>query len=100
MIPLPPRSTRTDTPFPYTTLFRSTQLRIGFRIQYVPAFLLAAGKAAFPRLCIIGVDLDGQFFTGEDIFDQQWRVPSSGPLEPDFADLPPVPIRKIGRAHV
>src|SRR3546814_11915816 len=37
-----------------------TQLRIGFRIQYVPAFLLAAGKAAFPRLCIIGVDLDGR----------------------------------------
>src|SRR3546814_1228464 len=24
MIRLPPRSTRTDTPFPYTTLFRST----------------------------------------------------------------------------
>src|SRR3546814_8876872 len=26
MIRLPPRSTRTDTPFPYTTLFRSTVL--------------------------------------------------------------------------
>src|SRR3546814_1675581 len=27
MIPRPPRSTRTDTLFPYTTLFRSTGLR-------------------------------------------------------------------------
>src|SRR3546814_3734610 len=26
MIRLPPRSTRTDTPFPYTTLFRSTAI--------------------------------------------------------------------------
>src|SRR3546814_12916525 len=25
MLPRPPRSTRTDTPFPYTTLFRSSQ---------------------------------------------------------------------------
>src|SRR3546814_7664665 len=27
MIPRPPRSTRTDTPFPYTTLFRSPLVR-------------------------------------------------------------------------
>src|SRR3546814_11209171 len=30
MIPRPPRSTRTDTLFPYTTLFRSTILRTKF----------------------------------------------------------------------
>src|SRR3546814_2351446 len=30
MIRRPPRSTRTDTLFPYTTLFRSTHMRIGF----------------------------------------------------------------------
>src|SRR3546814_14627951 len=30
MIRRPPRSTRTDTLFPYTTLFRSTQIRIKF----------------------------------------------------------------------
>src|SRR3546814_16623249 len=29
MIRRPPRSTRTDTLFPYTTLFRSTSLRLG-----------------------------------------------------------------------
>src|SRR3546814_17174408 len=29
MIRRPPRSTRTDTPFPYTTLFRSQGIRLG-----------------------------------------------------------------------
>src|SRR3546814_1083154 len=32
MIRRPPRSTRTDTLFPYTTLFRSTELGGGFEI--------------------------------------------------------------------
>src|SRR3546814_7820772 len=43
MIPLPPRSTRTDTLFPYTTLFRSTR---------GPAFLVNSTqpKAAEPRI--------------------------------------------------
>src|SRR3546814_18152819 len=31
MIRRPPRSTRTDTLFPYTTLFRSSRLRLNFR---------------------------------------------------------------------
>src|SRR3546814_7880488 len=37
MIPLPPRSTRTDTLFPYTTLFRSTD-RTYFlhRLEHAP----------------------------------------------------------------
>src|SRR3546814_10259477 len=33
MIRRPPRSTRTDTLFPYTTLFRSVSLRPGDRVQ-------------------------------------------------------------------
>src|SRR3546814_12845716 len=33
MIRRPPRSTRTDTLFPYTTLFRSPRLRQGLRIR-------------------------------------------------------------------
>src|SRR3546814_12235339 len=36
MIPRPPRSTRTDTPFPYTTRVRSTQ-----RVQTILDFLTA-----------------------------------------------------------
>src|SRR3546814_12469778 len=41
MIPLPPRSTRTDTLFPYTTLFRSViqDLKREFVTDYIfPAF--------------------------------------------------------------
>src|SRR3546814_1712434 len=33
MIRLPPRSTRTDTLFPYTTLFRSTPRQLTFRAR-------------------------------------------------------------------
>src|SRR3546814_15839625 len=39
MIRRPPRSTRTDTLFPYTTLFRSPRsgARIEFRVERIPA---------------------------------------------------------------
>src|SRR3546814_14227586 len=42
MIRRPPRSTRTDTLFPYTTLFRSTE-SLGFRCIAVPSDLLDRG---------------------------------------------------------
>src|SRR3546814_6312503 len=56
MIRRPPRSTRTDTLFPYTMLFRS----------------------------IVGMNLNGQIFAGEQIFDEQFRLASVGHLKPDF----------------
>src|SRR3546814_940949 len=37
MIRRPPRSTRTDTLFPYTTLFRSRRLLLVWRATLVPA---------------------------------------------------------------
>src|SRR3546814_3437393 len=43
MIPRPPRSTRTDTPFPYTTLFRSHRLH--------PDGRHPAGHVRFPGQC-------------------------------------------------
>src|SRR3546814_10162679 len=46
MIRRPPRSTRTDTLFPYTTLFRSLFDRISGRIT--PAFLIANDPQATP----------------------------------------------------
>src|SRR3546814_10490571 len=44
MIRLPPRSTRTDTLFPYTTLFRSRRRRCGFCPRYALAFPLRGGR--------------------------------------------------------
>src|SRR3546814_3953663 len=43
MIRRPPRSTRTDTLFPYTTLFRSAELKIA-HAEGKPYFLLAGYK--------------------------------------------------------
>src|SRR3546814_11002025 len=47
MIRRPPRSTRTDTLFPYTTLFRSHEIG---RVRYEPVTDNEA-LAAFQRLC-------------------------------------------------
>src|SRR3546814_862502 len=60
MIPRPPRSTRTDTLFPYTTLFRSLAALPGVRRVYPSQgnFLLvrfADADMAYARLLAAGV---------------------------------------------
>src|SRR3546814_2872017 len=45
MIRRPPRSTRTDTLFPYTTLFRSSQ-SAGFVFIYIRLFLLVGAMGS------------------------------------------------------
>src|SRR3546814_17263022 len=54
MIRRPPRSTRTDTLFPYTTLFRSRKL---LRDQRGNAFMLTAA-AVVPLIGIVGSAVD------------------------------------------
>src|SRR3546814_20236971 len=49
MIRRPPRSTRTDTLFPYTTLFRSVRTRVLLREQEVDAVGLAVRLLLDPR---------------------------------------------------
>src|SRR3546814_6063374 len=46
MIRRPPRSTRTDTLFPYTTLFRSVQADHGGRTARPPDFMQPASNCA------------------------------------------------------
>src|SRR3546814_14299769 len=52
MIRRPPRSTRTDTLFPYTTLFRSTALKdiVAHRTQLLTDYQNAAWAARYRRL--------------------------------------------------
>src|SRR3546814_11270271 len=50
MIRRPPRSTRTDTLFPYTTLFRSHARRLTFWLGIATLVALAAVSAATPFL--------------------------------------------------
>src|SRR3546814_20692809 len=46
MIRRPPRSTRTDTPFPYTTLFRSLEERTDMKYLTAPLLIALAGCAS------------------------------------------------------
>src|SRR3546814_13727695 len=57
MIRRPPRSTRTDTLFPYTTLFRSDR----------------AGAYGLPKIAIDGNDADVVYRTMKEAFDKARR---------------------------
>src|SRR3546814_12720815 len=57
MIPRPPRSTRTDTLFPYTTLFRSRLLRTLALLTGTALGRLAGGLLAAGVLSIVGTGL-------------------------------------------
>src|SRR3546814_2051595 len=57
MIPRPPRSTRTDTLFPYTTLFRSRLLRTLALLAGTALGRLAGGLLAAGVLSIVGAGL-------------------------------------------
>src|SRR3546814_10506340 len=68
MIRRPPRSTRTDTLFPYTTLFRSNSWMIGLTGDVlVPAYVMMAscliGMAALPFV----IETAGQSLRGTEI---------------------------------
>src|SRR3546814_3921035 len=49
MIRRPPRSTRTDTLFPYTTLFRSSNMTFGFGIHRCLGVYLAQREILFAQ---------------------------------------------------
>src|SRR3546814_15689011 len=59
MIRRPPRSTRTDTLFPYTTLFRSKQQIMGILSGYrvLDCSIAMAGPFAAQRLGDLGADV-------------------------------------------
>lgn len=63
-----------------------TKLGIGRGIQYIPAFGFSAGHPVLPGLFVVRVDLNGQLFTCEDIFDQERKVAVLFRSEPDFTD--------------
>src|SRR3546814_12104674 len=52
MIRRPPRSTRTDTLFPYTTLFRSFPIAGRLSKTVAPVWPISAGLAVFSLSCL------------------------------------------------
>src|SRR3546814_17744740 len=81
MIRRPPRSTRTDTLFPYTTLFRSYLRRAGYRRhERVHGALgsLAAIFASEPLQCERGCSDDRYDFSATRIDDHNFVDPEAG----------------------
>src|SRR3546814_15713418 len=54
MIRRPPRSTRTDTLFPYTTLFRSARALVQHRPELLPGNLVVVEAAFVQRTLVAG----------------------------------------------
>src|SRR3546814_14510458 len=104
MIRRPPRSTRTDTLFPYTTLFRSPQInftrpnpRIDFASSpfYVNTELRHWPAAQWPRRA--GVSSFGVGGTNAHVIVEEAQASTLSRHEPSF-NLLILSARKIGRA--
>src|SRR3546814_15560649 len=78
MIRLPPRSTRTDTRFPYTTLFRSVRRRLAGTDHFLKAYCCLKQRAIFRWVDQAGAPVRAKRFGVQ--------------LPPDASE--------IGRAHV
>src|SRR3546814_9102430 len=90
MIRRPPRSTRTDTLFPYTTLFRSRPIRISTVLEdHVEIRLPEHREAAYRRRSRHRHQRRGQRI-GHLIFDRLRRLPGIAGLDDDLG------IGKIG----
>src|SRR3546814_7857561 len=92
MIRRPPRSTRTDTLFPYTTLFRSPEYRLDREI--LPGARGAPGGATGEAAAMAADYLEGDL---RDADAARHRV-----VRPEERQDRPrvIPVAEIGRAHV
>src|SRR3546814_20521558 len=98
MLRRPPRSTRTDTLFPYTTLFRSQLWQDGvttlgaWMFLREPVLAEAAGDAGYDYVCI---DMQHGLASYADAFAMLQALGRS-----TVAPVVRVPWNEIGRAHV
>src|SRR3546814_19951562 len=97
MIRRPPRSTRTDTLFPYTTLFRS-----GFQGAYIgsPGRIMAGPK----HFAGYGAALGGRDYDQVELSDSElWNVylpPFKAAVDAGAGNIMGAYMPQIGRAHV
>src|SRR3546814_18796074 len=105
MIRLPPRSTRTDTLFPYTTLFRSTQAAHPISIPNFRVYLIGRLSAVLSQYAMMLV-LGWQAYN----IARESMSPSAAAAQLGFIGLaqflplflltPVTGWMEIGRAHV
>jgi len=62
-----------------------SDLRAGLSLEHVPHFGFPAGMVMLPGVLVAGMDLDGEFFCGEEELDQQGKVVDA--FKPDLADF-------------
>src|SRR3546814_14842431 len=106
MIRRPPRSTRTDTLFPYTTLFRSS-LPKGDGVWTDVSLVNAPGPDSYPIASFSYLLLNKELSTNPNL-DQakakalvdfiSWAI-TDGQKQAESLDYVPLP-DEIGRAHV
>src|SRR3546814_20971380 len=89
MIRRPPRSTRTDTPFPYTTLFRSKLARVSR--QALDIAPLALG--------IDGVEREARFAAARQAGDDDQRVARQVDVDALEVMLARTANRNMGETH-
>src|SRR3546814_16059774 len=99
MIRRPPRSTRTDTLFPYTTLFRSgiRPRRAGDEINQVAAVAAEGGNVEEPALRHAEAHPD---FIGAGAFGQQVGIAIGPRGARELIECRRLEPFEIGRAHV
>src|SRR3546814_15247803 len=90
MIRRPPRSTRTDTLFPYTTLFRSERQPVADEFEPVERALEHVERARIGRRHARPADQRGE---------QRNRIAEQGGVRPAHTRSSSL-IEEIGRAHV
>src|SRR3546814_1595722 len=97
----PPRSTRTDTLFPYTTRFRSAAARLTRRAE--PRGVLAAGRVSpsAPSAEIMASARSSMVELGAQMPSGAAQEKSPRMFPPNVAHPPSATaLHKIGRAHV
>src|SRR3546814_12237430 len=103
MIRRPPRSTRTDTRFPYTTLFRSVVDAIGVEQGVEAAGVADVGELDLRHVERHGAEVDGSVADPlrADIVDLGAAVdePAHEPRAGEAVDLRPVAGHPAARSH-
>src|SRR3546814_16759012 len=100
MIRRPPRSTRTDTLFPYTTLFRSSMVN-AYGVDYASAYGAALQLWTYIQMPAMAIGAACSSMAAQNVGAGQWdRVNATARTGTLVNFLMTGALIEIGRAHV